>query len=171
MAKKYMRRRVQIEFFGDDYAKIISDYGPEALFFAGEVVQREAERRAPQGRTGNLKKSGYVSTKWRTTYVRRMYWRREKKPKAMDDAVIGFTAPHAHLLEGGRRRSGKIYPLKRRGTKALFIHGRFRAASRYRRMSSRPFLGPAIDATRDTLVEELSKRYGSVLERLLPGSA
>lgn len=169
MPVKYMRRRVQTTWYGDDYVKIIQDYGPEALFFAGEIVQREADRRAPQGATGRLKRSGYVSTKWRTTYVRRMYWRKEKKPRAMDDVVVGFSAPHAHLIEGGRRRAGKIYPRKKRGTKALFIQGQFRAASRYRRMSSRPFLGPAIDAAKDTMVEELAKRYRSVLERLLPG--
>lgn len=169
MARKYMRRRVQTTWYGDDYVQIIQDHGPEALFYAGEVVQREAERRAPQGATGRLKRSGYVSTKWRTTYVRRMYWRREKKPKAQDDVVVGFTAPHAHLIEGGRRRAGKIYPKKKRGAKALFIQGQFRATSRYRRMSSRPFLGPAVDATKDTMVEELAKRYRSVLERLLPG--
>ena len=40
--------------------------------------------------------------------------------------------------------------------------------SRYRRMSL-SVLGPAIDAAKDTMVEELAKRYRSVLERLLPG--
>lgn len=166
MAKKrYMRRgvqRVDIELYGDEYMAIVEHYGDEAMFAAGEVIRREAQRRAPRGRTGNLAGSGYVGTRSRSSYVRRLYWRKEKKaPKG--GAVIGFTAPHAHLIESGRRKRGVIVPRKKRGWAALNINGNVRSRSRYNRMSSRPFLGPALDATQQTMMTELA----AVLNRRL----
>ena len=42
-----------------------------------------------------------------------------------------------------------------------------RARSRYNRMSSRPFLGPALEASRDLVPREMARVYGSWLDRLL----
>ena len=170
MAKKRKMRQAQVTFYGTDFMEIIDDYGPKALFYAGEVVQSDAERRVKVGPTGNLKRSGYVSVWGRTTFVRRMYWRKQVKPESRDSVVVAFSAPHAHLIEGGRRgKRAKFSPRPRSGAKALFFGGKFRAWTRVKRVAARPFLGPAIDATKDTLVEEMAKRYRSELERLLPG--
>lgn len=158
------KRRVQVEWYGDEFLAVVRKHGDAALFAAGEVVQQAAEQRAPRGATGRLRGSGYVSTASRSTYRTRRYWRREKKPPA-GAATVGFSAPHAHLLEGGRRKSGVIRPRRKR---ALHIDGQFRGASRYRRMSSRPFLGPAIDATKERMVEELAGVLRKQLERELP---
>jgi len=167
MAKKRKLRQAQVTWYGDDYQRIIEAYGPEALFYAGEIVQREAERRINVGPTGNLRRSGYVNTKWRTTFVVRRWWRKQQKATAYDDAVIAFSAPHAHLVEGGRRgRRKRILPRK---AQALLINGQYRSWTRVKRMAARPFLGPAIDATATTMVEELAKRFRGELERLLPG--
>jgi hypothetical protein len=166
MAKrKSMKRgvqRVDVALYGDEFMAIVERYGDEAMFAAGAVVLRAAERKAPRGRTGNLAASGYVATGSRSTYVRKHGWRKEKKaPRG--GAVVGFTAPHAHLVESGRRKRGVIVPTRRGGKRALNINGQIRAASHYTRMSSQPYLGPALDASMTTMVEELA----AVLKRRL----
>lgn len=167
MAKRYMRRKVQVAWYGDDFLEIVRKHGDEALFAAGQHVLKNAERRAPR-KTGKLQSSGYVSTASRSTYVRRPYWRKEKKPPT-GAATVGFSAPHAHLMESGRRKAGKFGPKARRQNqrKALKIGDRFVARSRFRRLSSRPFVGPAVEATRESMVEELAGALRSPLERLL----
>lgn len=169
MAKrKSMRRgaqRVDITLYGEDFLEIVAKYGDEAMFAAGGVVLQEAERRAPRGRTGNLAKSGYVGTRSKSTYVKRRYWRKEKQAPA-GGAVVAFTAPHAHLMESGRRKTGKIRPKRR---KALRIGDKFVGASRFKRMSSRPFVGPALEASTEAVPRELCRVYGTWLEKLLGG--
>jgi hypothetical protein len=168
--RKGARRKLQIEWYGDDFLQIVREHGDEALFEAGQIVQAAAERRAPR-KTGKLRGSGYVSTASRSTYQRRKSWRKEKKPP-VNGATVGFSAPHAHLIESGRRKSGRFGPKRvRRGEpkKALKIGDRYVARSRFKRVSSQPFLGPALEETRTTMVEELASTYRGWLERLLPG--
>ena len=168
MAKRYKRRRVQVEWYGDDFLDIVHKHGDEALFGAGQIVQKAAERRAPR-KTGKLVQSGYVSTPSRSTYQRRKFYRKEKAPP-IGGATVGFSAPHAHLIESGRRRAGKFGPKTGRrgsGKRALKINDRFVARSRYKRLSSRPFLGPALEETKETMVQELAKVLRSKLERFL----
>lgn len=157
-------RQVQTAWYGDDILKVFRDHGDEALFAMGEHVQGVAERNAPVGKTGNLRKSGYVSTASRTTYVKRRYWRKEKKPPT-GAATVAFSAPHAHLMEGGRRKSGKLLP--RAGKKALKIGDRFVARSRFKRLQSRKFLHPAVETTRETMTKVLAKKYQSRLQQVL----
>lgn len=170
-----MKRKTQVTWYGDEYAKIVGENGDEAMFAAGEIVQRVAEAKAPQGRTGNLRRSGYVSTAKRSTYQRRPYWRKEKKPP-QNAVTVAFSAPHAHLMESGRRKAGPLMPrgsvmyggrvYRNNGNyrKALRIDGQYRSHSRYRRMSAHPFLGPAIDDTRETMVQEIAKVLNKALE-------
>lgn len=155
-------QRFQIEWFGDEFVEIVREHGPEALWEAARVVLAEAGRRAPR-RTGTLVSSGYIGVKGKSTYQKRRYWRKEKFAKDAE-AVIGFSAPHAHLIESGRRKAGKILPRRK---KALLIDGKFRGSSRYKRVSSRPFLGPALEASRELVPREIAKVYGSWLDRLL----
>lgn len=166
MAKRRgARRRVQrfeIAWYGEDFAEIVREHGPEALWAAAKVVLAEASRRTPR-RSGKLAGSGYIGVRGRSTYQKRRYWRREKRAKEAE-AVIGFSAPHAHLIESGRRQRGVIKPRRK---KALLIAGQMRARSRYNRMSSRPFLGPALEASRDLVPREMARVYGSWLDRLL----
>lgn len=169
MAKRRgARRRVQrfeIAWYGEDFAEIVREHGPEALWAAAKVVLAEASRRTPR-RSGKLAGSGYIGVKGMSTYQKRRYWRREKRAKEAE-AVIGFSAPHAHLIESGRRQRGVIKPRRK---KALLIAGQMRARSRYNRMSSRPFLGPALEAGRELVPREMARVYGSWLERLLGGN-
>ncbi len=170
MAKRRggIKRRIQVEWYGDDFLDIVHKHGDEALFAAGQVVLKAASRRAPR-KSGKLVQSGYISTPSRSTYQRRKYYRKEKAPP-LGGATVGFSAPHAHLIESGRRRAGKFGPKTGRrgsGKRALKIGDNFVARSRYKRMSSRPFLGPALEETKETMVQELAMVLRSKLERLL----
>jgi hypothetical protein len=158
-------QRFQIEWYGDEFIDIVREHGPEALWEAAKVVVAEASRRAPR-RSGALAGSGYIGVKGKSTYRKRRYWRREKFARDNAEAVIGFSAPHAHLIESGRRRRGEIKPRKR---KALKIGDRFVASSKYNRMSSKPFLGPALEASREAVPREIARVYGSWLDKLLGG--
>jgi hypothetical protein len=165
-----IRRKLQVEWYGDDFLDIVHKHGDAALFAAGQIVLAAAGRRAPR-RSGKLASSGYVSTATQSSFRQRKYWRKEKKPP-IDGATVGFSAPHAHLIESGRRRAGKIAPSKRRqrmrtGNLALRIGDRYVATSRFKRLSSRPFLGPALEETQETMVQELSKVLRSKLEQFL----
>jgi hypothetical protein len=161
------RRRIiqsmEVNWYGDDFMAIIDRHGDAALFAAGELLRGAAITRAPR-HTGKLAASGYVSTATRSSYTKRRYWRREIKP-AKGGAIIAFTAPHAHLIESGRRRAGVIKPRRRGGKRALMVGGAgvVRASSRYKRSAARPFVGPALDASRETMASELA----SVLRRQL----
>ena len=175
MPKRYMRRRTQIAWYGDDFLEIVRKYGDEAWMAAGKHLLQAATAKAPRGKTGNLRKSGYISTPTQSTYVYRPYWRRERMAPE-GGATVGFSAPHAHLIESGRRKAGRFTPrgdrsyqgtLRRSGRRALKIGDRYVARSRYRRMSSRPFLGPAIEETKETMVVELSNVLRSRLEKIL----
>lgn len=157
-------QRVEIEWFGEEFIDIVREHGPEALFRAAMVVEAEAVRRAPR-RTGTLAGSSYVGVQGKSTYVKRRYFRNERKVKA-GEAVIGFTAPHAHLIESGRRKRGDILPRRKR---ALVINGRFVSRSTFKRQSSRPFLAPALEASREMVQREIANVYGSWLDRLLGG--
>lgn len=170
-------QKFEITWYGQDFVDIVREHGPEALWEAAKVVLAEASRRAPR-RTGMLAGSGYIGVKGRSTYQKRRYWRREKFARDAE-AVIGFSAPHAHLIESGRRKRGEIRPrgdvryngvLRRSGKKALLINGQFRSRSRYNRMSSQPFLGPALEASRDQVPRELARVYGNWLDKLLGGA-
>jgi hypothetical protein len=157
-------QRFQIEWYGEEFVEILREHGPEALFEAARVVMAEASRRAPR-KTGKLAGSGYIGVKGKSTYTKRRFWRREKFARD-GEAVIGFSAPHAHLMESGRRRRGEIRPRKKR---AIVIDGKFVSRSKYNRMHSRPFLGPALEASRELVPREIAKVYGSWLDKLLGG--
>lgn len=165
--RRRVGQQVAVDWYGDQFLEIVQAHGDAAIFAAGEVLLHEAVSRAPR-RSGKLAGSGYVATATKSTYRRRRYWRREKQaPKG--GAVIAFTAPHAHLLESGRKRTGKIQPRAKRGKKALRIgDGQLRARSRYRRMNAQPFVGPAIDATKDTMTEAIAKVLNASLEQEMP---
>jgi hypothetical protein len=164
--KRGAKRRVQrfeIAWYGDDFKRIVEEHGSDALWEAAKVIVADASRRAPR-LSGLLAGSGYIGVKGRSTYKKRRYWRKEKFPKDAE-AVIGFTAPHAHLMESGRRQSGIIKPGKKR--KALLIEGQFRSRSRFKRMHSRPFLGPALEAGRESVPRAMAQVYGNWLDRYL----
>ncbi len=165
--RRRVAQQVEVTWYGDQFLEIVAKHGDAALFAAGEVLLREAVSNAPR-KSGRLAGSGYVGTRSRSTYQRR-YGRKKIYPPA-NTAVVAFTAPHAHLLEAGRRKTGPIAPRAKGGKRALRVSadGQLRARSRYRRMAARPFVGPAIDATKDTMANELAAILRNRLEAEMP---
>jgi hypothetical protein len=166
--RRRVGQQVEVEWYGDQFLEIVEKHGDAAVFAAGEVLLREAVSNAPR-KSGRLAGSGYVATASKSTYRKRRYWRKEKTPPR-HGAVIAFTAPHAHLMESGRRKVGPIVPRTKGGKHALRVSadGQLRARSRYRRMAARPFVGPAIDATKDSMAEEIAKVLNQRLESEMP---
>lgn len=165
--RRGMRRQVQVAYYGDDFKMIVEKYKDKALFAAGKIVLADASRRAPR-RSGKLASSGYIATATQSTFVKKRYWRNEKKPPA-DAVTIGFAAPHAHLVESGRKKARKFYPKKatqrRAGKKALMFGGRYLAWSRFKRLSGRHFLATALEATKNRVVQSMASQFGDALQR------
>lgn len=166
-ARERQTMAVDVKWYGDRFLKIVRENTPEALYAAGEIVKDEASSRAPR-RSGKLAGSGYVSTAQRTSYVSRRYWRREIKSRDNQEAVVAFSAPHAHLMESGRRTSGVIMPRAKRGKQALKVGDLYRARSRYYSSSARPFVAPGLQASKDSMVERLAAVLRGHLERGMP---
>jgi hypothetical protein len=165
--RRRVAQSVAVDWYGDEFLAIVDRYGDAALYAAGTVLRQAASSRAPR-RRGQLAASGYVATASQSSYVKRRYWRKEQKP-GKHTAVIAYTAPHAHLIESGRRRAGKIAPRRRNGKRALRVaDGVLRRSSRYRRSAAQPFLAPAIDATRDAMASELAALLRQRLESDMP---
>jgi hypothetical protein len=63
-----------------------------------------------------------------------------------------------------------IAPRKKRGTRAALklADGVYRKRSRYSSHAAQPFLGPAIDASRETAVEEMAKILRHGIEAAMP---
>lgn len=168
--RRGLRRQVQVEYYGDDFKMIVEKYKDRALFAAGKIVLADASRRAPR-RSGKLAGSGYISTATQSTFIKKRYWRNEKRPPA-DAVTIGFAAPHAHLVESGRKKARKFYPRKatqrRTAKKALRFGGRYLAWSRVKRLSGRHFLATALEATKDRIMWALASQFGDALQREMP---
>ncbi len=164
--KRYQRRGVQrmdVNWYGDDFAEIVEENGDAALYAAGTVVQLAAERRVTR-RTGKLAASGYVLSGRFSSYVKRRYYRNLKRAPE-GGATVGFSAPHAHLIESGRRRTGAILPRRKQ---ALASNGMVRSRSKFKRVSSKPFLGPALEETTTTMVESMAAVLSEYLNKEMP---
>lgn len=159
-----MAQTVRVDWYGDELVKAVERHTPDALFAMGNVVLDAAKPRAPK-RTGTLAASGYVGTKTRSSYrPKRKVHRKEIKIKAETVAVVAFAAYYQHFIEGGtdphpipkRRKKGKR-PMKipKIGYRWLVQHPGIEA---------RPFLGPAVNATRSAMVKELTGRLRQKLE-------
>lgn|SRR6056297_2104576 len=94
-----MANKVNIKIEGlkeleKDFKRLTKGFKPaevqKAAVDSAEIIRADAERRAPLGPTGNLKKSNIVKT----------LDRNKKRPSAIA-AVDRKVAPHAHLLEFG----------------------------------------------------------------------
>lgn len=140
-----------------DLRAVDRKWGPElgkTNFQVASVVVAEAERRAPRGvHQGGGKVAPISST---ITALRRQ--------QAAAVSIGGTRSPHAEVIEFG----GNI---PRRGsdpavvTRARQHHKSFRRAgvSSLTHVAAQPYLYPAIDATRERVVN----MYGLLLDRLL----
>lgn len=116
----------KVEWHGKELMQALRDGANDAMFEAGEILLESARRRVPVV-TGNLKNSGYVSTKNKSSYVKRRGWKRERKPLEDGSVVIAFSAPHSHLVEFGTKR-----------------------------MAAKPYLRPALDELKDKIGKSIT---------------
>lgn len=120
-----MTTNAQVSWYGDDLIKQILAHQDEALFEGGELLKTEAAARAPEF-TGRLKKSGYASTMKRSSYVKKRWYKKERKPRDPGIVAVGFAAPHSHMAEFGTSR-----------------------------MAARPFLRPTLDELKSKIGEKI----------------
>ena len=118
-----MTRRVGTFWFGPQLLEEIKDATPDALFEGAQQLLEAALVKVPR-RSGRLAHSGYAASASKSTYTRigRGY-RREIKP-GPKEALVAFSAPHAHLLEFGTVK-----------------------------MSAKPFLRPAYDEQKEKILD------------------
>lgn len=165
MRKKAIRG-LQLEWFGDELKRAVDKGNERAMWAAGQVIKREAQRRAPRD-TGTLADSAYVETDKRRDYVKgprdRMHLFRKRAPGGV---VVAFAAYYANIYEDSGAAAHTIQAGK---GKVLYIKGiGFRRSVRHPGVRRKPFLGPALEAVRNRLVEEIARELGDEVERSMP---
>ena len=95
----------KITWYGHDLLDDIARGLNDAVFESGEVIINAATSKAPV-KEGVLRKTGYVSTRTKSSYQKRKGHRNEVHPRDDGMAVAAFSAPHAHLVEFGTVNMG-----------------------------------------------------------------
>lgn len=103
-----------VKWFGKELLAKIVGVSESGLYSAADELLSVAQSRAPE-RSGELKDSGYIATSKRSTY-RSKKGRIKQKPVSDGDALAGFSAFYARMVENGTSK-----------------------------MAARPFLRPALD--------------------------
>ncbi len=170
MPRKRRTKVLELTWYGDDFLKIIDERGQEGLQAAAEFVIAEAMRRVPRVR-GTLASTAYWATSKRSTW-RKVQFGQKKAKRVPDDntIVFGFSARHSHLVER-KVKAHVIRPRKRRGTGTainVFSYGQIRASANHPGSKARRFFGPALEATKDGMVEHLARKLRVHIEQEMP---
>ena len=161
-----LRRNVfELNWYGDEFLKIVQDYSDEGLCAAGEILLQRAKDKAPR-RAGGLINSGYVATRKKSTYVKRARnYRKEFKVDRDQTVMVAFAAYYGNFLEDTGAKPHPIPSVTQRRVKQFketethfFIPGvGFRARIQHPGFKRKPFVGPALEETQTTMVQELAK--------------
>jgi len=165
----------------------LSWYGPEieaeikrsmepGLWAMGGALANAAQGRAPR-RSGRLRDSAFIATAQRTDYRRGRGDRRRRELVRLMSAVsprsvlVAFAVWYSNLIEDtGTKRHAIPYVPKSSGgrvRKTLKIPGLgFRKRVTHPGFRSTPFLGPALDASKDKASEAFAKEVRKRLERM-----
>lgn len=170
MPKRRRTKILDMTWYGDDFLKIIDERGQEALQVAAEYVMAEALRRVPR-KSGSLAETAYWATSKRSTWRKVQFGQKKAKRVPNDQTIVfGFAARHSHLVERKVKRH-TIGPRRRRGPGRainIFDVGKVRARAQHPGSKAQRFFGPALDATKDGMVDELAKKLRMHIERELP---
>jgi hypothetical protein len=145
------------EWFGDDFTRLIEEHSDEALYAAGEVLRSAAASRAPSKR-GMLAGSGYVRTSKRSSYVKRhRLYRGEFALRGSKVAMVAFAVWYANLFEDtGAKRHVMPDGTARAARKNIYLPGvGYRKSARHPGMRKRPFVAPALEASKETLAQKI----------------
>ncbi len=166
MGQRYTGKGYSIEWFGDDLKRVIDTHNDPAMFAAGQALKREAQRRAPVA-MGTLKASAYVQTDSRTDRAKGKRDRRSHfRKRGKGGVLVAFAAFYANMLEDSGARRHRIPGA---GKKVIRIAGvGFRASAEHPGMQARPFLGPALEATKDEITRAFVGEMGPAIEGALP---
>lgn len=178
---------VDLAWYGDEFMGIVGKSTPRGLFKGGTVILEAARGRAPK-RSGELSKSGFVLTETQDNYVRGRKDRKNirkliatfKRPQTV---TVMFAAWYANLFEdSGRKKNIVPRAMRKRGSSVkkagrairsgkLQIQGvlkipgiGYRAKATIPRMRARPFLGPAVEESKDGFVKALAGEVRKQLE-------
>lgn len=167
------RKRVQLEWFGEDLVEAVKRAGEPALWSAGQRLKREAMNLAPV-RTGAMRRSAFVKTRARTDYVKGRRDRRKLPSPSEQSVIVGFGAWYSNLLEDSGAKEHRIPRLGRttraRQRKVLRINGRFAASVKHPGMRRRPFLSRAMERTKGSIAGEIVRGIGDAIERDMPNA-
>lgn len=156
---------VTLEWYGDDLQRAVKRRGDGALFEMGEVVLEEARRNAPRA-TGQMARSGYVAIAGRSTHKPQRRDRKKLPVVVGGSAVVAFASWYANFSEDSGARPHRIPRQGRARRRGLFIPGvGYRRAVMHPGMKRRPFLGPALEATKTAMVRRFAGVLGDDLER------
>lgn len=170
MPRKRRTKVMELTWYGDDFLKIIDERGQAGLQAAAEFVMAEAMRRVPRKR-GTLADTAYWATSKKSTW-RKVQFGQKKAKRVPDDntIVFGFSARHSHLVER-KVKAHPIRPRRKRGTGTainVFSYGQIRASANHPGSKAKRFFGPALDATRDGMVEHLARKLRVHIEQEMP---
>lgn len=169
MGRRYRGKGYSIEWFGDDLARTVDRHNDAAMYAGGQVLKRAAAARAPV-RSGTLRDSGYVQTDTRTDYRKGRRDRRTLfRKRGAGGVLVAFAAFYANMFED----SGvKRHRVPRKGYKVLRIPGvGLRSVAQHPGMKARPFLGPALEANKETITRAFAGELEDAIEGALPRHA
>ncbi len=160
-----LRRNVfELNWYGDQFLSLVDEFGDDALYAAGNILLENAKGKAPR-RSGHLASSGYVKTRKRSSYVKRS--KVDRKEMAMDrdmTVMVAFAPFYGNYFEDSGVKPHVIPKVRKRRlargletADATNIPGvGWRRRIHHPGFKKRPFLGPAIEATQNTMATELA---------------
>jgi len=153
MASEQRTKNISLNWFGDEIAAEIKQHKEAGLWAMGGVILEDAQGRAPRA-SGRLRASGFLLSTKRTTHHKQMGDRRRMPQAKAGTVLVGFASWYSNLFEdSGVKRHAIPYAGRSgrgRKRKALQIDGLgFRSAVNHPGMRRRPFLAPAVDASKD----------------------
>ena len=170
MAKRRRTKMLEFNWYGDEFLQIIEQRGQEGLVAAAEFVMDEAMRRVPR-RSGILARTAYWATSHKSTWQKVQFGQKKAKKVPNDSTIVfGFAARHSHLVER-KVKPHPIQPRRKRGPgKAINVwgYGVVRAAAQHPGSKARRFFGPALEATKDGMVDKLAAKLRVHIEREMP---
>lgn len=173
MARRTSTKNMSLNWYGDDIVRIVGRASEPGLWAMGRTLVSAAARRAPRA-SGRLADSGFVATVKRTDYQRGKGDRPRRQMAAHlskvkeGKALIGFSAWYSNLFEDTGAKAHAIPYVARtsraRRRKTLQIPGiGFRRRVVHPGLRRKPFLAPAVDATKD----EGARAFAREVERRL----
>lgn len=175
MARKTRTKSVALSWLGPEIEQSVRTAMEPGLWAMGDAVRDKAKGRAPRA-SGRLRDSAFIATSKRTDYRRGRGDRRRKQMAQILGRVtpmsvlVGFAAWYSNLFEdsGARRHEIPYKPKSNRGRvrKTLQIPGiGFRKRVSHPGFKARPFLGPALEATKNEAVGDFADEVKRRLER------